>query len=222
NDDDNPTTDSAIERIKSSGQPLVTLELKDRYDMGAEFFRWEFATAIAGAILGINPFDQPDVQAAKQATDNTLQEYLNSGKLPDTQTTDSPIDLLNVIRPGNYLAIMAYVRQTGETDKLITDLRRRLIEKHHIATTSGYGPRYLHSTGQLHKGGPDTGLLLLVTTNHHQNLPIPGKPYPFGTLADAQALGDLQALSSLKRHVARIHFDNDNLASLSQFTDSLP
>lgn len=220
-DDDNLATDTAVKRIGSGGQPLVTLELKDRLDLGAEFFRWEFATAIAGAILGINPFDQPDVQVAKLATDRTLQEYLTSGKLPDIQTTDSPPQLLNAARPGSYLAIMAYIRQTPETDKIIADLRRRLVEKYHITTTSGYGPRYLHSTGQLHKGGPNSGLILLVTTNHHQTLPIPGKPYPFGTLADAQALGDLQTLLSLKRRVARIHLNRDNLASLSQLTTSL-
>jgi len=203
--DDNSAIDTAMERIKSSGQPVVGLELRDRYDLGAEFFRWEFATAVAGAILGINPFDQPDVQAAKDATKRVLQEYQSSGRLPVVETAPSLDSLLAEVRKGNYLAIMAYTRPTPEVEEALADLRRKVMARYHIVTTAGYGPRLLHSTGQLHKGGPDTGLFLQLTADHEKDLPISGEPYTFGVLTDAQALGDFQTLKSLGRHIIRIH-----------------
>jgi len=207
-DDDNSAIDAAMERIKSSGHPVVNLELRDRYDLGAEFFRWEFATAVAGAILGIQPFDQPNVEAAKDLTRRVLQEYQTSGRLSPVVVAHSPKDLLAEVRQGNYLAVMAYIRQTPEVEEALADFRRKVMERHRIATTLGYGPRLLHSTGQLHKGGPGTGLFLQVTTSHKKDLPIPGEPYTFGVLADAQASGDLQALQSLGRRVIRIHLDD--------------
>ena len=203
--DDNAGTDAALERIKASGQPVVRLDLKGRYDLGAEFFRWEFATAVAGAMLGIHPFDQPNVQQAKALTERVLQERQSSGRLPEVEVASSLRDLLTLARPGDYLAIMAYLRQTPATDRALADLRRRVVERYGITTTLGYGPRFLHSTGQLHKGGPDTGLFLQVTANHEKDLPIPGEPYTFGALADAQALGDLQALQALGRRVIRVN-----------------
>jgi len=208
-DDDNSAIDAAMERIKSSGHPVVNLELRDRYDLGAEFFRWEFATAVAGAILGIQPFDQPNVQAAKDLTRRVLQEYQTSGRLSPVVVAHSLKDLLAEVRQGNYLSIMAYIRQTPEVEEALADFRRKVMERHRIATTLGYGPRLLHSTGQLHKGGPGTGLFLQVTTGHKKDLPIPGEPYTFGVLADAQALGDLQTLQSLGQRVIRIHLDDE-------------
>jgi len=212
--DDNSATDTAMEQIKSSRQPVVNLELRERYDLGAEFFRWEFATAVAGAILGIHPFDQPDVQAAKDLTVRVLQEYRVSGCLPAVTTSHSFADLLAEARQGDYLAIMAYVLQTPEVDQALTELRRKLTKQHRIVTTLGYGPRLLHSTGQLHKGGPNTGLFLQLTADHEKDLPIPGEPYTFGVLADAQALGDLQTLQSLGRRVVRIHLDSGDGATI--------
>jgi len=208
--DDNSATDTAIERIQSSGQPVLTLEMRDRYDLGAEFFRWEFATAVAGAILGIHPFNQPNVQETKEATERVLQEYTATGRLPQVEAADSVADLMAEAGKGKYLAIMAYVRQTPEVDKVLADFRRKVVERHHMATTLGYGPRFLHSTGQLHKGGPNTGLFLQITTEHEKDLPIPDKPYTFGVVADAQALGDLQALKSSGQRVTRIHFSRGN------------
>lgn len=219
--DDNSDVDQAVKRIKSSRQPLLVLELQDGYDLGAEFFRWEFATAVAGAILGIHPFDQPNVQQAKEATERVLQEYMNSGYLPQVEAAHTLSGLLAGAGKGRYLAIMAFVRQTPEVHKIFADLRRKVVERYRIATTLGYGPRYLHSTGQLHKGGPETGLFLQVTAGHEQDLHIPGKPYTFGVLADAQALGDLQALQSLGRHVARIHFSKGNGAAISRLATEL-
>jgi len=219
--DDNSAIDVAVEGIKSSGQPVLVLEMRDRYALGAEFFRWEFATAVVGAILGINPFDQPNVQEAKEATERVLQEYLTSGRLPQVEAAHSLGDLLADAGKGKYLAIMAYLRQTPEVDRALTDLRRKVVERYHIATTFGYGPRFLHSTGQLHKGGPDTGLFLQVTADHEKDLSIPGKPYTFGIVADAQALGDLQALQSAGRRVIRIHLSQGGEAAIRQLVSQL-
>ena len=144
------------------------LPLSDKYDLGAEFFRWEFATAVAGATLDINAFDQPDVQAAKDATQRVLEEYRASGHLPQADTVQSLADLMARSSAGNYLAIMAYIRQTPEVDEALSELRRDLGERYGIPTTVGYGPRFLHSTGQLHKGGPATGLFLQITAGHER------------------------------------------------------
>lgn len=202
--DRNQATDTTTSSLISSGHPVVVLEMRNRYDMGAEFFRWEFATAVAGAILGINPFDQPDVQKAKDTTGRLLQEYGVSRHLPKLETTGSLADLMTLADKGKYLAIMAYLRQTPEMDEALTELRRKVGEHYHIATTLGYGPRFLHSTGQLYKGGQNTGLFLQLTASHVKDLPIPGKPYTFGTVADAQALGDFQSLQAVGRQVIRV------------------
>ncbi len=219
--DDTSAIDAAMERIKSSGQPMVNLELKERYDLGAEFFRWEFATAVAGAILGVHPFDQPNVQAAKDLTAHILQEYRTSGRLPTVAIAHSVNDLLSGARQSDYLAIMAYICQTPEVDQALADLRRRVLEQHRIATTLGYGPRLLHSAGQLHKGGPDIGLFLQITADREKDLPIPGEPYTFGVLADAQALGDLQTLQSLGRRVVRIHLGSGDAATVRKLVSEL-
>ena len=219
--DRNSSTDRMIERLKSLEQPVIVLELEDVYDLGAEFFRWEFATAIAGAVLGINPFTQPNVSSAKQATRRMLDEFITSGRIPRLEISHSFTDLLAGVKSSTYLAIMAYIPQTPEADKILENLRRRLSERYHIATTLGYGPRYLHSTGQLHKGGPATGLYLQITMLHKKDLPIPERPYTFGVLVDAQAIGDLEALHSLGRPVTKFHLDQGNVAAISQLIEEL-
>jgi len=219
--DDNSAIDSSMERIKSSGQSVVTLEMRKCYDLGAEFFRWEFATAVAGSILGIQPFDQPNVQAAKDATVSVLQGYRASGRLPSVVTSGALKDLLGKAKQGDYLAVMTYIRQTPEADQVLTGIRQKVLERYRIATTSGYGPRLLHSTGQLHKGGPNTGLFLQVTADHERDMAIPGESYTFGVLADAQALGDLQTLKSLGRRIIRIHLDSGEAATLRNLADGL-
>lgn len=219
--DDNTAIDKAIKRIESSGQRVLVFEMRDIYDLGAEFFRWEFATAVTGAIMGIHPFDQPNVQAAKQATEQVLQEYVKSGELPQVESTMSASDLLAGAQHGDYLAIMAYLRQTPEVDRVMSDFRAKVLERYHLATTLGYGPRYLHSTGQLHKGGPEKGLYLMVTMAHQRDLHIPGRPYTFGVLADAQALGDLRALQSSRRRVARMHLGECDAMTLSRLLSEL-
>ncbi|MCH7737955.1 MAG: glucose-6-phosphate isomerase [Chloroflexi bacterium] len=202
--DDNDKSDEAIKAIETSGQPVARLDLRDIYDIGAEFFRWEMATAVAGSIMGINPFDQPNVQAAKDMTESVLGQFEGSGKLPAMEDSVHIGKLLDMAVPGDYLVIMAYIRQTPEVDLALDALRRRVTERYGIATTMGYGPRFLHSTGQLHKGGPATGLFLQITAEHVQDLDIPGAPFTFGVLADAQALGDLQALRASGRRSVRV------------------
>jgi glucose-6-phosphate isomerase len=219
--DDNFTTDAAIDQLKSSGHPVLTLEMQDRYDLGAEFFRWEFATPVAGAILGINPFDQPDVQRAKDATEHLLKGYTNSGKLPRIESEIPLNKLMENADKGKYLALMAYINQTAETEEILRNLRHRVVERYHIATTLGYGPRFLHSTGQLHKGGPDKVLCLQITTDHKKDIPIPDNPYTFGIVADAQAIGDLEALKSTGRPVARIHVSGDIIDEISKLVNKI-
>jgi glucose-6-phosphate isomerase len=203
--DDNRATDAAVGDLISSGQPAVVLQLKDTYDIGAEFFRWEFATAVAGAVLGIQPFDQPDVQESKDVTARLLEEFGASGHLPELEAAGSLRTLLSQAASGRYLAVMAYLNQTPETDKELGKLRRKVAETYRMATMLGYGPRFLHSTGQLYKGGTNTGLFLQLTVNHDKDLPVPGKPYSFGTVADAQALGDFRALQAAGRTIVRVN-----------------
>jgi transaldolase/glucose-6-phosphate isomerase len=214
--DNNSSSDSAIENIKSAGHPILVLEMQDRYDLGAEFFRWEFATAVAGAMLGINPFDQPNVQMAKDTTQSMLQSYLTSGHLPRVDVALSLSELSAKASKGKYMAIMAYIDHTPDVNAVLTEFRRRLIERYSIATTLGYGPRFLHSTGQLHKGGPDTGLFIQITTDHATDMSIHGAPYSFGVVADAQALGDLQALQSLGRSVTKVHLRQIDRETIGQ------
>ncbi|MDD5398045.1 MAG: glucose-6-phosphate isomerase [Dehalococcoidia bacterium] len=209
--DRNQATDTAIGRLISAGHPVVVLKLRNTYDMGAEFFRWEFATAVAGAVLCVNPFDQPDVQKAKDTTGRLLQEYAVSGRLPRVDNSGSLADLLKNSGKGRYLAIMAYLYQTPEMDEVLAELRREIGVRYHIATILGYGPRFLHSTGQLYKGGQNTGLFLQIVANHVKDLPVPGKPYTFGTVADAQALGDYQSLQAAGRQVIRVQIPSSDL-----------
>jgi glucose-6-phosphate isomerase/transaldolase/glucose-6-phosphate isomerase len=219
--DSNSEIDAAIAEIETSGQPVVRLTLRDKYDLGGEFFRWEFATAVAGAVLNINPFDQPNVQAAKDMTDRVLAQFEASGKLPPMEPPGSLKDLVTEARPGDYLAIMAYIRQTPEVDNALAALRRQVMERHGIATTLGYGPRFLHSTGQLHKGGPATGLCLQLTADHGEDVFIPGEPFTFAGLADAQALGDLQALRASERRAVRVHLGSGDAATVNRLAAEL-
>ena len=219
--DDNSDTDPAVERLEASGQPVVRLELRDKYDLGAEFYRWEFATAVSGYLLGIHPFDQPNVQSAKDMTDQVLEGYQRDGCLPPLAPESSMTDLLAKAQSGDYLATMAYIRQTPEVDQALFALRRKVMERHGIATTLGYGPRFLHSTGQLHKGGPAQGLFLQLTAEHEKDVPIPGHPYTFGVLADAQALGDFQALPASGRPVARVRLGSNNASEILRLAEQL-
>ena len=151
--DDNGAGDLACESLMTAGHSVLQLDLADRYDLGGEFFRWEFATAVAGAVLGIHPFDQPDVQSAKDRTDAMLDDYQARGELPPAEDVGSLGQVLEEAGARDYLSVLVYARQTPEMDGTLAELRRLVMGKYRIATTVGYGPRYLHSTGQLHKGG---------------------------------------------------------------------
>ncbi|MFQ5933459.1 MAG: bifunctional transaldolase/phosoglucose isomerase, partial [Dehalococcoidia bacterium] len=220
-EDDNSTVDEAVKGIEASGQPVMRLELRDRYDLGAEFFRWEFAAAVAGAVLDINPFDQPNVQQAKDLTNSLLKEYQSLGSLSKVEADGSLGGLLGQAKKGDYLAIMPYIRQAPETDEALAGLRRKVTERYNIATTVGYGPRFLHSTGQLHKGGPDKGLFFQIVGDHQQDISIPGEPYSFAVLVDAQASGDLRALQAQGRRVARAHLGSGGGAAIEKLAGEL-
>jgi transaldolase/glucose-6-phosphate isomerase len=179
-------------------------ELPDPYALGAEFFRWEFAIAVAGAYLEINPFDQPDVQAAKDKTN----EVLATGDEPELAPEGSIEELLAQKREGDYACVQAFIEPTPENDRRIEDLVARLRRESGLVVTHGYGPRYQHSTGQLHKGGPNTGLFLQLIDDEGDELPIPGKPFGFRRLIRAQAAGDLETLKERGRRVARVRLED--------------
>ena len=212
--DANANLEQAMEMIASSGNPWVSIEIDDKYQVGAEFYRWQFATAVAGAILKIQPFDQPNVQVAKEMTDSVLEQYRLSGSLPPIKATISVPALMAEAKPGSYVAIMAYARQTTAMDEALAQLRRRITERYHVPVTLGYGPRILHSTGQMHKGGPNTGLFIQITTASTLDLEIPGEDFSFGILVQAQATGDLQVLQAIDRRVAHIYLNSVDRASL--------
>jgi transaldolase / glucose-6-phosphate isomerase len=185
---------------RQSAQP----ELPDPYALGAEFFRWEFAIAVAGTYLEINPFDQPDVQAAKDKTN----EVLATGKEPELEPEGSIEELLAQKQEGDYACVQAFIEPTAENDQRIASLVERLRRESGLVVTHGYGPRYQHSTGQLHKGGPNTGLFLQVIDDEGDELPIPGKPFGFRRLIRAQAAGDLETLKERGRRVARVRLED--------------
>ena len=219
--DSNAATDEGIAALEAAGHPVLRLRLADAYDMGAEFFRWEFATALAGATLGVYPFDQPDVELTKRNTRELLGGHAASVTPPQPQSPTGLNELLAHAQPGRYLAIMAYIDSTPAVDEAMTALRKAIAERYGIATTMGYGPRFLHSTGQLHKGGLDSGLFLQLTAAHHDDLPIPGKPYTFGALTDLQAIADLTALQSRGRTVARVDLGNDPVPAISALREQV-
>ncbi|HEV7640789.1 MAG TPA: hypothetical protein VGO39_07990, partial [Gaiellaceae bacterium] len=179
------------------------VRLSGEYELGQEFFRWEFATAVAGSILGINPFDQPDVQSAKDKT----REVLASGAEPDVSPAGSPEELFAQASPGDYVCIQAFVNPTVANSEKVLELAARAREATGCVVTHGFGPRYLHSTGQLHKGGPPTGLFLQVVDDTGEELAIPGQPFGFGKLIRSQAAGDFASLQERGRRVARIHIE---------------
>jgi hypothetical protein len=174
------------------------------YELGQEFFRWEFATAVAGSVLGINPFDQPDVQAAKDKT----KEVLASGKPPDVEPVGTADELFGQASAGDYVCIQAFVNPTQANLDRVLGLAARAREATGCVVTHGFGPRYLHSTGQLHKGGPPTGLFLQVVDDTGEDLPIPQQPFGFGTLIRAQAAGDFASLQERGRRVARVRLED--------------
>ena len=215
--------DSAIEgklaALEGAGHPVIRIRMKDALDLGAEFFRWEFATAVAGAMLGINPFDQPNVQEAKVKTREALAELEATGKLPDPPSGDPArgvMDALASLTPGkDYIALLAFLPYDPAIEKAMRELQAGLRDRHKVAVTWGFGPRYLHSTGQLHKGGANNGVFFVFACGHGSDLPIPGVPFTFAQLERAQALGDRASLEGKGRRVTWLGLPDPSPASVA-------
>jgi transaldolase/glucose-6-phosphate isomerase len=232
--DDDSALDARLAALERSGQPLVRVTLGARDRIGQEFFRWEIATAVAGAIIGIDPFDQPDVEAAKVKTRNLVETYETTGRLAPRKAVlregqlsffaaegapDATALLkafLGQLAPGGYLGILAYVERNAAHEAALGAMRSAVRDARRVATVAGFGPRFLHSTGQVYKGGPAGGAFLEITRNAKPDLAIPGRRASFGTVQLAQALGDMDVLAERGRPWLRIHIEGDVAAGLSE------
>jgi len=209
--------DLAVIALERAGQPLVRITVDGPNDLGAELFRWEFATAVAGSVLGVNAFDQPDVEASKVATRRLTEEYERTGTLPpESPTRVSEANLtatlrahLRTLTPGDYFAILAYLEMNAAHEATLQGIRRAVRDRYRVATCLGFGPRFLHSTGQAYKGGPNTGVFLQITCEDAADLAVPGQAYTFGVVKAAQARGDLAVLAERGRRALRVHLDTD-------------
>ena len=236
--------DAALAALEAAGQPVVRISLADRLDIGQEFFRWEMATAVAGALLDINPFDQPDVEASKAATRALTEAFEKTGALPDetpvledgglrlfsaaddrTAATSGAAACLAVhigrLRPGDYFAINAYVERNAGNERELQAIRHAVRDAKQVATTLGFGPRLLHSTGQLHKGGQNAGVFLHVTSDDARDVTIPGRTYGFGAVKYCQAQGDFEVLAARGRRVLRVHLGADVAAGLRALRETV-
>ncbi len=217
----------AVQALDKAGHPVVTLTLRDKLDLGGEFLRWEIATAIAGSILGIDAFDQPNVQESKDNTKKVLATFKRRGKLPPVETVAASkakpgiATLLKQARRGAYFAIMTYTARTPQSEAAIAAIRGAVRDRTKIATTAGYGPRFLHSTGQLHKGGPRTGLFLQIVQEDTRDVAIPGQAYSFSVLKQAQAIGDMQSLTSRRLPVVRVTLGREPAAGWRALTTAV-
>jgi transaldolase/glucose-6-phosphate isomerase len=238
------TQDAQVSTLEKAGQPVIRISVADVYSIGQEFFRWEIATAVAGSIIGINAFNQPDVEASKIATRELTTAYEKTGSLPAESSVleDKGIKLftdpknadalakaagtnknltgylrahLNRIGAGDYFALLAFVEMTAEHEVKLQALRHSVRDKKHAATCLGFGPRFLHSTGQAYKGGPNSGVFLQVTCDDAADLPVPGQKYTFGIVKAAQARGDFQVLADRGRRALRVHLGKDLNAGLA-------
>lgn len=241
NDSDQEAKVAALEK---AGHPVVRITMPDIYDLGAEFFRWEIATAVAGAIIGINAFNQPDVEASKVATRALTSEYEQKGSLPAEKPVieEGGIKLftdeknatelakssasdksvagylkahLDRIKPGDYFAVLGYIQMNAEHEQNLQTIRHAVRDKKRVATCLGFGPRFLHSTGQAYKGGPNSGVFLQITCDDTVELPVPGQKYTFGVVKAAQARGDFQVLAERGRRALRVHLGKDLKAGLA-------
>ncbi len=247
----NAAQDAKVAALEKAGHPLVRIAVADTYSLGQEFFRWEIATAVAGSIIGINAFNQPDVEASKIVTKQLTSAYEASGALPPEKPiveeagsklfTDeknaaelakavagasSEGKLKNYLRahlarlgPGDYFAVLGYVEMNAEHESLLQDLRVTVRDRKRVATCLGFGPRFLHSTGQAYKGGPNSGVFLQITCDDAQDLPVPGQKYTFGVVKAAQARGDFEVLADRKRRALRVHLGSDLKAGLTKLAE---
>jgi hypothetical protein len=232
---------TAIGALRAAGAPVVTVDVAEPLSLGAEFVRWEIATAVAGAILGVNPFDEPNVQQAKDATRVLLAGFKKDRQLPasagDPPVAGAPATLssaahsklaetnpnrfLTLIAPGDYFGLLAYVSPGESIEAEVARFRRAVRQRTHAATMFGYGPRYLHSTGQLHKGGANNGVFLVITAAHRDDVDIPGEAFSFGVLERAQAIGDFQSLDAAGRRALHVHLPAPSATALKAVFDAL-
>jgi hypothetical protein len=215
-----------LDALAAVGHPIAYRQVDNFYDLGAEFFAWEFATACAGWRLGINPFDQPNVQEAKDATKELLSSFARRGRLDerDLVAADDIVALkahLMTVKTGDYIAFLNFIEETPEVDQKFQELRTLLRDATKCAVTVGYGPRFLHSTGQLHKGGPDTGVFFQIIANDQKDFAIPGEEYTFSILKQAQALGDFRALAKRGRRVIGVDFGDHTLDALRRILKTI-
>jgi transaldolase/glucose-6-phosphate isomerase len=239
------TQDAKVAAIENAGQPVIRIAVADIYDLGEEFFRWEIATAVAGSIIGINAFNQPDVEASKVVTRELTSAYEKTGSLPVESPVleDGGVKLftdpknaealakapgndrtllgylrahLNRIKAGDYFALLAYIQMNDTHEAKLQEIRHALRDKKHVATCLGFGPRFLHSTGQAYKGGPNSGVFLQLTCDDAVDLPVPEQKYTFGIVKAAQARGDFQVLAQRDRRALRVHLGSDLKAGLDK------
>jgi transaldolase / glucose-6-phosphate isomerase len=234
--------DRAMEALERAGHPVVRIDLRDREDLGGQFFQWEFATAVAGVEIGINPFDQPDVEASKVETKKLTSEYEQTGSLPPEEPffegggyalfgeppeggggslVDNLAAHLDRLEDGDYFALLAFVAMTPEHERVLTDIRRLVRDRRGVATCVGFGPRFLHSTGQAYKGGPNSGVFLQVTCEDPIDVEVPGQKYTFGIVKAAQARGDFQVLQERGRRALRVHMRGEVGAGLAALKDAI-
>ena len=238
--DANGAEDALVGSLAADGHPVIVIDLEDAYDLGREFFAWEFAIAIAGHVLGINPFDEPNVQESKDNTARVLKDFEASGTLDSAFVREANVtvlvggadgaqasltgvleELVQAITEGDYFAVTAYVQPTPHAEKALQEIRALVRNARLAATTLGYGPRFLHSTGQFHKGGPARGLFLQVTASGTRDITSPQRAFTFGQLERAQSIGDFQSLVSHGRPVVRVHLGTDIDAGLTQLVEAV-
>ncbi len=228
-----PAQDVAVDALAAAGEPVVRISMPGPYHLGAEFFRWEIATAVAGSIIGINPFDQPDVEASKNETRKLTSQYEQSGSLPaeapvledggvkifgaahGSTLTECLRAHLGSLHAGDYFGLLAYIEMNAEHEKTLQAMRLRVRDAKRVATCLGFGPRFLHSTGQAYKGGPNSGVFLQITADDAQDLAVPDQKYTFGVVKAAQARGDLAVLVERGRRALRVHLGADLRAGLA-------
>jgi transaldolase / glucose-6-phosphate isomerase len=222
-DKDGGALEGQMTALAQAGHPVFTLTAEGPEDLGRIFFFAEFATAVSGWVLGINPFDQPNVQEAKDNTQKVLQRYASDGKLPDVDESDDDglRDMLKGIEPPHYVAIMGYVQPSERFDEAVAGLRAAIRDATKATTTFGYGPRFLHSTGQFHKGGPKTGVFLQLVHDGDDDVEIPGAGYTFGTLKNAQATGDLETIKGHGMPAQRVRLEGDPAEAVERLTDRI-
>jgi transaldolase/glucose-6-phosphate isomerase len=241
NGDEDADLEAHVAALIAAGQPVVKIRLADKELIGQEFFRWEVATAIAGAVIGIDPFDQPDVEDAKVKTRELVDAYEKSGSLaPETAFHEdgelaffapgdhgfAPTDPVEILRThfasleaGNYFGFLAYIERNDEHEAAIARMREAVVKAKGVATVAGFGPRFLHSTGQAYKGGPKTGVFLEITRTPASDVAVPGHKASFGTVQLAQARGDLDVLAERGQRVLRVHLKDDDLGRLEALVE---